>query len=141
MHYLETAIAIAVQAHAGQVDKAGRPYILHPLRVMAAMTTDEERATAVLHDVIEDTPIEGRDLIDADIPPAVVVAVDVLTKIPGMAYEDYLERVKANPIARQVKLSDLRDNMDLSRLQTVTETDRQRLAKYQRAKLFLQCAD
>lgn len=141
MRYLEAAITLAVKAHAGQTDKAGRPYILHPLRVMTSMTTDEERATAVLHDVLEDTSVTAADLLDAGMPGEVVDAVVAVTKVKPCVYDDYLEQVKSNPIARAVKLADLADNMDMSRLPKVTETDRQRQRKYQRAWWFLMAAN
>ncbi len=137
MSYVEAAIAIALKAHAGQVDKAGAPYILHPLRVMAAMTTDMERAAAVLHDVIEDSPLTGADLIDAGMPHAVVDAVVAVTKVKPCVYEDYLDQVKRNPIARTVKLADLRGNMNLDRLPMLTDEDWQRHWKYQHAVRYL----
>lgn len=133
MHYLETAIEFALQAHAGQTDKAGAPYILHPLRVMTAMTTDETRAAAVLHDVLEDSDTTADDLLKAGIPERVVTAVKALTKRPGEDYSDFVARCAENPIARTVKAADLRDNMDLSRLETVTEKDKARAAKYAQA--------
>lgn len=137
MAYLENALAIALKAHAGQVDKAGAPYILHPLRVMMAMTTDAERAAAVLHDVIEDSPWTAADLSDAGMPAEVVDAVVAVTKVKPCVYEDYLAQVKRNPIARTVTIADLWDNLNLDRLPEVTDTDLAREAKYGRALFFL----
>lgn len=133
MDPLKRAIQIAAEAHAGQVDKGGKPYILHPLRVMLAMTTDEERIVAVLHDALEDGPwpIEIA-LKHAQFSPAVMVALDALTKRPKEAYADFIARVKLNPLATRVKLADMRDNSDLSRIPNPTEKDRARRAKYQR---------
>jgi (p)ppGpp synthase/HD superfamily hydrolase len=137
--YLDKAIEIAVQAHTGQIDKAGAPYILHPLRVMMAQTTDLARAAAVLHDVVEDTPISLATLRARDIPDEVVKAVELLTRPEGEHdYDDYLERISQNEIAKAVKLADLKDNMDLSRIRTVTDKDMARIKKYAAAYQYLQ---
>lgn len=130
---LERAIQIAVNAHAGQTDKAGQPYILHPLRLMCRVRTDEERMAAVLHDVMEDTPVTAEDLAAAGIPGRVIAALHCLTKREGESYEDFITRIEPDPIARCVKLADLEDNMDVRRLPEVTEKDRQRLDRYARA--------
>lgn len=133
MSSLEEAIKIAVTAHAGQKDKVGQPYILHPLRLMCRMETDEERMAAVLHDVVEDTPITFEDLKAAGIPAAVLAALERLTKIEGESYEAFIERVIPDRIACRVKVADLEDNMDVRRLPEVTEKDRARLDRYARA--------
>jgi len=130
---LEEAIAIAVAAHRGQVDKAGAPYILHPLRVMFAMTTDEERIAAVLHDVLEDCGWTLDGLRERGLPESVLQALDGLTRREGESYEAFVARAAANPIARRVKLADLEDNMDLRRLAELTPRDAERLARYHRA--------
>jgi len=135
---LEKAIAIAVEAHQGQVDKSGEPYILHPLRLMFAVTTTEERIAAVLHDVIEDSQWTFADLREKGFSEAAIEAVDALTRRPAESYEDFILRAKANPIARRVKLADLKDNSDITRLKEITDNDRARLAKYQRALEVLQ---
>lgn len=142
MSLIETALSIALKAHSGQTDKGGAVYILHPLRIMAKMSNDTERAVAVLHDVLEDSPYTTQDLLDEGISAEVVTAVLALTKkadIHGvvMTYEDYLVGVKANALARKVKLADLEDNMDLSRLINVTDKDLKRCEKYQKATAFL----
>jgi (p)ppGpp synthase/HD superfamily hydrolase len=135
MNPLESAIAIAVRAHAGQADKSGQPYILHPLRVMFRCQTDEQRIVAVLHDVIEDTSVTADDLRSQGFSEAILTALDCVTKRDGESYEAFVERAAANPIARQVKLADLEDNMDLRRLGAADlgqrETDR--LSRYIRA--------
>lgn len=133
MSTLQRAISIAVEAHAGQVDKSGRPYILHPLRMMLRQLGDEAMMAAVLHDVVEDTPWTFEDLRREGFSETVLVALACLTKREGEAYEDFIERAAANPIARTVKLADLEDNMDVRRLRQVSESDRARLDKYRRA--------
>lgn len=112
---LERAIEIAAKAHAGQLDKGGQPYILHPLRVMLALTSDEARMAAVLHDVLEDTYVSIVDLRLQGFPQTVLDAVEALTRREGETYTGYVLRASENPIARAVKLADLRDNMDPSR--------------------------
>jgi (p)ppGpp synthase/HD superfamily hydrolase len=132
-HLVDRAIAIAVQAHAGQTDKAGRPYILHPLHLMLQMNSDEEMITAVLHDVVEDTGITLDDLAKEGFPPVVLEALTLLTHDDDTPYDDYVARLKHHPLARRVKIADLEHNMDVRRLITVREKDLQRLHKYQRA--------
>ncbi len=130
---LEKAIEIAVQAHAGQKSKDGTPYVLHPLRLMTRMGTDEERMAAVLHDVVEDTTVTFDDLRKAGIPENVLAVVTLLTHEEGISYEDYVERLKSHPVARRVKLADLEDNSDIRRLKGVEQKDLERLRKYYRA--------
>jgi len=130
---LERAIAIAAMAHAGQIDKAGVPYILHRLRMMLSVDTPEARMAAVLHDVVEDTAVTLEQLRAEGFPETVLEAVETLTKRDGEDYEAFIRRVAPNPIARQVKLADLMDNSDLSRIAKPTDRDRQRIEKYQRA--------
>ena len=140
MKPLEKAIAIAVVAHAGVVDKAGAPYVLHPLRMMLRMETEAEMMAAVLHDVVEDG--EGwtlKRLAAEGIPPEVVKAVGFLTKRPAEEadYEAFIRRAGRNPLARRVKLADLEDNMDLRRIAEPTERDFARLGKYRSAYALL----
>lgn len=130
---LEDAILLAVRAHRGQKDKAGAPYILHPLRVMAAMKTDHDRMAAVLHDVVEDCGISLKRLKALGFPAAVVRTVDRLTKREGESYEVFIARAGSDPRARRIKLADLADNMDLSRITRPGPKDRARLEKYRRA--------
>jgi (p)ppGpp synthase/HD superfamily hydrolase len=115
MSTLDRAIEIAVAAHFGQVDKAGKPYILHPLRVMMAQESDEARAAAVLHDVVEDSDIGFCDLTQEGVDAAIVQAVFDLTRNADEPYAAYVERAGANPIARAVKIADLRDNLSPDR--------------------------
>jgi len=133
MSTLEKAIIIATEAHAGQVDKGGNPYILHPLRIMLKMTSVESMIAAVLHDVIEDTEVTKNDLLDAGFSIDVVDAVVALTRNVDESYMDFIRRAKQNPVARVVKLGDLEDNSDLSRIPDPTEKDYERLKRYKKA--------
>ncbi|MFN7989769.1 MAG: HD domain-containing protein [Thermoanaerobaculia bacterium] len=133
MSTLERAIAIAAEAHSGEVDKAGQPYILHPLRVMLRLATPEERIVAVLHDVLEDTTITREELRAEGFGEAVIEALDSVTKRVGEDYEPFVRRAAGNPIGRRVKLADLADNTDRSRLPNPTSEDEARFAKYERA--------
>ena len=130
MATLERAIHLASEHHSGQVDKAGHPYILHPLRVMLQVKTVDERIVAVLHDTIEDTSLTLEDLQQEGFSAVVVEAIQCLTKKPHEPYEQFIDRIKDNALARRVKQADIRDNMDLSRLPAVTEKDLQRMKKY-----------
>jgi hypothetical protein len=134
---LERAIAIAAEKHAGQKDKAGAPYILHPLRVMLRLSTNEERIAAVLHDVVEDCGVTLEDLHAEGFPPAVLRAIDSVTKREGETYDAFVARAAVDPIGRRVKLADLEDNSDLSRIANPTDRDRQRVKQYARAIQFL----
>jgi (p)ppGpp synthase/HD superfamily hydrolase len=133
MATLEAAILLAAQAHQGQADKAGAPYILHPLRMMLTMPSEEAMMAAVLHDVVEDTATTLEDLRRMGFPESVVVAVECLTRRDGESYEAFIERVAQNPLARTVKLADLEDNMDVRRLAGIGEGDWRRLQRYREA--------
>lgn len=130
MATLERAIELAARAHAGQRDKGGQPYILHPLRVMMAVTTDAERIAAVLHDIVEDTSITFDDLVAEGFADDVVDAIRALTKFEGETREQAAKRVVRDPIARAVKLADIADNMDLTRIPMPSERDHARLREY-----------
>ncbi len=133
MSKLEEAIILAAQAHKGQRDKYGSPYILHPLRVMARVKTEAEMTVAVLHDTVEDSEWTLDALREAGFSDAIVEAVDCLTKRDGESYDSLIERARRNPLARRVKIADLEDNMDVRRIPEVTAKDAERLAKYRRA--------
>jgi len=133
MTLLEKAIEIALRAHTGQKGKDGSPYILHPLRIMTRMGSDEERIAAVLHDVVEDSDITLDDLRTTGFPEDVLTVVKLLTHEEGISYEDYVERLKSHPIARRIKLADLEDNSDIRRLSGIEDRDLERLRKYHRA--------
>lgn len=136
---LNRAIALASEAHAGAFDKAGQPYILHPLRVMLAQETDEARIVAVLHDVLEDVPGWDAERLRAEgFSAGVVDALMALTKRPEESGSDegymrFVGRAARNPLARVVKVADLRDNLDRRRIPNPTEQDHARWARYERA--------
>ncbi len=129
---LDKMLVIATNAHHGQFDKGGRPYILHPLRVMSFLKTDDEelQCIALGHDVIEDTAVTYKDLRDAGISDRVIEGIRVLTKVPGETYDEYKQRVFTSRDAMMVKLCDLRHNTDIRRLKGVSEKDIDRMAKY-----------
>lgn len=130
---LARAIEIAASAHADQVDKGGAPYVLHPLRMMLKQRSEAAMMAAVLHDVVEDTHWTAEALRAEGFPDEVLDAVACLTKREGEDYPDFIARAGANPIARQVKLADLEDNMDIRRIPEPKEKDFERLAKYRRS--------
>lgn len=134
---LDKAIIIAVEAHQGQKDKAGKPYVFHPLRLMLKQDTPEAMITAVLHDVVEDTEFTLDQVAEAGFSAAVVNALRLLTHNRETLYLDYIELVASDPIARQVKLADLIDNMDLERIPDPQEKDFARLEKYKIAYNYL----
>jgi (p)ppGpp synthase/HD superfamily hydrolase len=145
---LEKAIKIAVEAHTGQVDKGGNPYILHPLRVMLSLDTEEERIVGVLHDVVEDC--EGwtwERLKEQGCSDEIIAALKSVSKTPKEEaeyrslpedekldhYLAFIQRAKANKIGRNVKAADIRDNLDISRIDDITERDINRLNRYKKA--------
>lgn len=134
---LEKALEIAAKAHSGQTDKAGTAYILHPIRVSCKCFTDEEKIVALLHDTVEDTYVTADYLLSEGFPRGIVDAVISVTRRKDESYEDFIRRCRSNPVGRQVKLHDLEDNMDISRLHEVTEKDLPRLNKYIRAYNYL----
>ena len=138
---LSKMLHIATNAHHGQFDRGGNPYILHPLKVMHYLkTTDEElMAIALGHDVIEDTSVTYKDLREAGITERVIEGIRALTKQPGQTYEEYKAGVFANVDAMKVKMADLRHNTDIRRLKGVTDKDIARIAKYQ--KFYLEIRD
>jgi (p)ppGpp synthase/HD superfamily hydrolase len=133
MSNLNTALTVAAQAHAGQLDKSGRPYILHPLRLMMQMDTETEMMVAVLHDVVEDSEWTLDGLREAGFDEEVVTAVAHLSRQPDESYDAFIQRIQPHPLAVKVKLADLSDNMDVRRLKTITAKDQERLEKYHRA--------
>ena len=134
MSTLERAIAIAAEAHAGQIDKAGAPYVLHPLRMMLSVSSIDERIVAVLHDVREDCAEWTFDRLRSEgFSNRIIEALQSVTKREAEDYDDFVRRSAANPIGRRVKLADLHDNCDLSRIAAPSERDLQRIEKYRRA--------
>lgn len=134
MSTLERAIEIATEAHKGQVDKAGKDYIGHPMRVMAAGNTTNEKIVGVLHDVIEDTNWTFEKLALEGFSNEVLEALKCVTKrYENEPYDKFIARVKTNPLAIKVKLNDLSDNMDIRRLPYISNKDTERLNKYLKA--------
>ena len=133
---LEDAIILAATLHKGQLDKAGSPYILHPLKVMFRLKSERARIVGVLHDVVEDCGVSLDDLRAKGYDEQVVEALDFLTKRPEEEddYDSFISRVAMGPdLARQVKMADLEENMDLSRIEKPAESDLIRVQKYKRA--------
>lgn len=133
---VEIAKALAEKLHAGQVDKSGKPYIDHPMRVASRLDTPEEKVVGWLHDAVEDTDLTIAD-VEHIFGTETARAVDAITHREDEPWERYLMRVKENSIARQVKISDLIDNSNLSRLPTITMRDVKRQAKYNAALQYL----
>ena len=129
---LSTMIVIVTNGHAGQFDRGGNPYILHPFKVMHYLKSEDEElmCMALGHDVIEDTSVTYKDLRDAGISERVITGIRALTKVPGETYDEYKEKVFACEDAMRVKMADLRHNTDIRRLKGVTEKDIARMAKY-----------
>ena len=134
MSTLERAIKIATEAHKGQYDKAGNDYIGHPLRVMDMGRNEEEKIVGVLHDVVEDTDWTFEMLAAEGFSQDIIAALKCVTKISeNENYDDFIERVKKNPLAAAVKINDLSDNMDIRRLPYLSDKDVKRLKKYLKA--------
>lgn len=127
------AMVLAYEAHQGQYDKSGLPYVFHPFHLAEQVDTEEAVTAALLHDVVEDTDYTLEDLRSMGFPDTVTDALALLTHDPSVPYMEYVERLKSNPIARSVKLADLTHNSDLSRLPVVTEKDLERVEKYRKA--------
>lgn len=128
---LERAIEIAVEAHRGQIDKAGKLYILHPLRVMLRGKTQDEMIVGILHDTVEDTPVTLDMLRGEGFSETIVEAVSCITKKPGEDYGHFIDRILTNPLATKVKLYDLEDNLQRDRIPYPTRRDEERFKKYE----------
>ena len=130
----KAALKICYEAHAGQVDKSGLPYVFHPFHLAEQMETEHEVCAALLHDVMEDTDTSPSDLVAAGIPRDYVDTLLLLTHDPSVPYLDYVEGLKGDPVARKVKMADLMHNSDLTRLDgEPTDKDMQRVDKYRQA--------
>jgi hypothetical protein len=137
--FLDKAIYIAAGAHNGQIDKGGSPYIHHCLRVMAAVEGEDAKIVAVLHDLLEDCPDWTSERLHVEgFPPPIIDAIAALTRGDDETYSAFIRRIAPNPLARRVKLADLADNMDLTRLPNPGPGDRIRLQRYERAVATLQ---
>lgn len=135
MNMLAIAIQFAATKHVEQTDKGGKPYILHPLRIMMRLRTNDEElmAIAVLHDVIEDCDVSFNDLLQIGMSERIIRGVRALTKQNGETYEQFIDRVAKNRDAMLVKREDLRDNADITRLKGITDKDVSRMGKYMSA--------
>jgi (p)ppGpp synthase/HD superfamily hydrolase len=133
MATLEKAILIAAQAHEGQKDKSGAPYILHPLRMMMRMESEAAMIAAVLHDVVEDSDRTLEQLRGEGFSEEVLEAVECLTHRDGESYDEFIARARTNAIARRVKIADLEDNLNVKRIGEMTPKDLARIEKYHRA--------
>jgi hypothetical protein len=130
---IEKALEIVIKAHKGQTDKAGKPYIGHLLRVMQMGMTEDEKLCGLLHDLIEDTDFSF-DMLEAEgFPPRIIDALKCLTKRKNESYDVFIDRVLTNKLATAVKINDLKDNMNIKRLDEIRQTDIERLNKYLKA--------
>ena len=127
------AILFAFDAHRGQYDKSGLPYIAHPLHVAESMETEDECVVALLHDVLEDTDITVEDLTRIGISDRQIAALKLLCHDDSVPYLEYVQSIRVDPIARKVKLADLHHNSDLTRLNVITTQDIERVEKYKQA--------
>jgi len=132
------ALKLCFEAHKDQFDKSGIPYVFHPFHLAEQMTDEKTIIVALLHDVVEDTDLTLADLMQMGFSTEVTEAIGLMTHPEGVDYMDYVARIKDNPIARQVKLADLKHNSDLSRLDTVDEKALARVEKYKKAIALLQ---
>ena len=132
------ALKLCFEAHKAQLDKSGMPYVFHPCHLAEQMKDETTTVVALLHDVIEDTDYTFNDLIAMGFDGAIIEAIELMTHEEGVPYMDYVEKIKSNPIAREVKLADLRHNSDLSRLDAPTEKDKMRVEKYRKAIVLLE---
>lgn len=135
--FLEKAMKIAIDAHHGQVDKSGKPYIFHPLEVMRNVSSLDAKIVAILHDVIEDTSITLSDLEKEGFSKEILDALELLTHKKNVPYLDYINSLKENPLSKEVKIADLKHNMDITRIPNPSEKDYKRLEKYKNALLIL----
>lgn len=132
------AMRICYDAHHGQYDKSDVPYVFHPYHLAEQMDTEEAVCTALLHDVLEDTELTSTDLLGLGIPSDVVEALEALCHNTNVPYLSYVRALKQNPLARVVKIADLKHNSDLTRLEGVTAADRRRVEKYAKALAILE---
>jgi len=135
---IDRAISIATKAHEGQVDKAGLPYILHPLRVMFQFTSEVEMIVAVMHDVVEDSDVTIHELSQNGFSTIIIEAIDCLTKRKNENYNDFILRISTNDLAIKIKIGDIRDNLNLTRLNDIDSKDFMRINKYYKALKFLE---
>lgn len=133
----DRAMQIAIRAHMGQKDKAGRDYVMHPIRVAERCKDPRAKIVALLHDTIEDTPVTAEYLRGEGFPEEIILGVLSVTKHDEEEYDDFVARTAENAIGREVKIADLEDNMDIRRLKEINDKDVERLRKYLRAWQYL----
>ena len=138
LSHIELALQIATRKHARQRDKGGDAYILHPLRLMNQCSTENERLVALLHDVLEDSDFPRYELSNCNFPLGVTEAIELLTKNNDIDYQEYIYNISQNELARTIKILDLKDNLNLSRLKTLSEKDCERIKKYQASLAYLE---
>ncbi|HNR53983.1 MAG TPA: phosphohydrolase [Flavobacteriales bacterium] len=129
LHLLETAIRLAAKVHRGQVDRFGKPYILHVMRVMMRGHDLEEQVLGALHDVLERSTLTAEDIIKKGFSPRIVKALEHITRVPQETYEQYIDRVMEDNLAIRVKLHDLADKMDLLHVDQLDPADLKRYNK------------
>lgn len=134
--FQELALQIAKEAHAGQVDKAGKDYILHPMTVASYMDTDTEKTIAYLHDVLEDTSVTVDELRN-HFSNEIVDTVITLTHRKDESYFEYIQRISKSKLAKKVKVADLLHNLDITRIKEPSKQDYERLEKYKKSILYL----
>lgn len=127
------AMKLCFEAHKDQVDKSGIPYVFHPIHLAEQMSDECSTIVALLHDVVEDTDYTFEDLIKLGFDVDVIKALKLITHVDDVPYMEYVAKIKDNPIARKVKLADLRHNSDLSRIDVADEKALQRKEKYMKA--------
>lgn len=137
----KAALKLCFEAHKDQTDKSGMPYVFHPFHLAELMPDEKTTVVALLHDVIEDTEYTIDDLKNMGFSDDILSAIALMTHADGIPYMEYVALIKANPIAKTVKLADLRHNSDLSRLDKVTAQDRERAEKYKKAIELLESSD
>ena len=137
-HLYKLAVQVATDAHNGQLDKGGNPYILHPTAVAESLDSTEHKIVAYLHDVCEDTEITFDDLAQMGFTPRIVNSIRNITKVKGVSYDDYLKSVKKDSNALYVKMADIKHNMDISRIKNPTQKDYDRIEKYKKALAYLE---
>lgn len=135
------ALSLCFEAHKDQVDKSGLPYVFHPFHLAMEMTDELSTVVALLHDVIEDTDYTLQDLENMGFPPAVLDAIDLMTHREGVPYMEYVAAIQTNPLARIVKMADLRHNSNIARVDNPTEKDYARVEKYRQAMALLEQAE
>ncbi len=135
---IKTAMNIAFKAHLNQVDKNGYPYIAHPIHLAETMSSESATIVALLHDVVEDSEVTFDDIKNFGFSIEIIEALKLLTHDKNADYTEYIKNINSNPLAKEVKIADLKHNMDLTRIENVSEKDIARASKYKKALDFLE---